>query len=108
MSERNTPGGYWDRRSKTETDAPPIADVPCPGFVDYGCGICGDGEPGEPMHCDGCADAVRLRAALRALLASPYGCVFCDSGKFRNPAKPYHRPDCGFLLAAMALGDSRV
>lgn len=41
------------------------------------------------------------RDALDAILASPHGCVFCDSGKLRNPAKG-HDPKCGFYLAERA------
>ncbi len=50
------------------------------------------------------AGAAELPAltALRAILAEPYGCVFCDSGKLRNPAKP-HEADCGFELARIAV-----
>lgn len=40
----------------------------------------------------------QLEKALTAILADPYGCVFCDSGKLRNPSKP-HTPTCGFALA---------
>jgi hypothetical protein len=43
-----------------------------------------------------------MRRALAALLAEPHGCVYCDSGKLRNPAKP-HEADCGFLMAERAL-----
>lgn len=43
-----------------------------------------------------------LRAALERILAEPYGCSFCDSGKLRNPVKP-HEEDCGFAMAAAAL-----
>lgn len=38
-------------------------------------------------------------AACAAVVDEPHGCVFCDSGKLRNPAKP-HEEDCGFALAA--------
>jgi hypothetical protein len=43
-----------------------------------------------------------LETALRAILAEPYGCRFCDSGVLRNPQKG-HDADCGFFLAASAL-----
>lgn len=33
--------------------------------------------------------------ALRMLLAEPYGCSLCDSGKMRNPKKG-HQPDCPY------------
>jgi len=42
---------------------------------------------------------------LRAIVASPYGCAFCDSGKLRtegNPAKD-HDEDCGFARAVAFL-----
>lgn len=48
-------------------------------------------------------DAERMHAALKAIMHDPQGCVFCDSGTLRNPDKP-HRDDCGFRLAALALG----
>jgi hypothetical protein len=48
------------------------------------------------------AEVNELRAALAAILAEPFGCVFCDSGKLRNPAKP-HEAGCGFMLAERAL-----
>ena len=44
----------------------------------------------------------RLEAALRAILAEPYGCPFCDSGKLRNPTKG-HTDKCGFGLAQAEL-----
>lgn len=44
----------------------------------------------------------RHDAALRAIIADPYGCPFCDSGKLRNPAKG-HDSDCGFALADAVL-----
>lgn len=44
--------------------------------------------------------------ALRAILADPGGCRFCDSGKLRNPNDPAkgHDPWCGYALAEIALG----
>jgi hypothetical protein len=42
--------------------------------------------------------AVALDGALEEILAEPYGCVFCDSGKLRNPTKG-HTTECGFGLA---------
>ena len=47
----------------------------------------------------------RLEVALRAILAEPYGCVFCDSGKLRNLAKG-HTAECCFGLAQVAIGDA--
>jgi hypothetical protein len=41
---------------------------------------------------------------LRGLLAEPYGCSFCDSGKLRNPTKG-HLSDCPYERAAVALAD---
>jgi hypothetical protein len=46
----------------------------------------------------------RHDAALRAIVAEPFGCVFCDSGKLRNPAKP-HEDDCGFAMAAALVSE---
>lgn len=45
---------------------------------------------------------IKMRRALEAIIAEPDGCVFCDSGKLRNPDKP-HTPDCGFALASEIL-----
>lgn len=53
-----------------------------------------------PIHSD------KVEAALRAILKEPYGCVFCDSGKLRNPAKP-HDPECGFAMAADAFSSQK-
>lgn len=36
--------------------------------------------------------------ALRLIIADPYGCRFCDSGKLRNPSKD-HDEACGFAMA---------
>ena len=54
-----------------------------------------------------------LEKALRAILADPYGCRFCDSGKLRTPADPKYRhmleactehdDSCGYGLAKTAL-----
>jgi hypothetical protein len=44
------------------------------------------------------ASKVELLNALRGLLAEPYGCTHCDSGKARNPAKG-HQPDCPYEIA---------
>lgn len=41
------------------------------------------------------------RNALEAILADPYGCPFCDSGKLRG-TKP-HDANCGFKMAQDAL-----
>jgi hypothetical protein len=43
-----------------------------------------------------------LLAALRGLLAEPYGCSLCDSGKPRNEAKG-HQPDCPYEAAREAI-----
>lgn len=40
--------------------------------------------------------------ALRAILADPHGCRFCDSGKLRNPEKD-HDETCGYKLAQEAM-----
>lgn len=47
----------------------------------------------------------KAEIALRAILAEPYGCPFCDSGKLRAPDNPDkgHRPECGYYLAELAL-----
>jgi len=49
-------------------------------------------------------------AALRAILADPGGCVYCDSGTLRRPpAYPHatqnsqHEPTCGFYMAQQIL-----
>jgi hypothetical protein len=47
-----------------------------------------------------------LVAALRALLAEPYGCPFCDCGKLRKRVdgrEPFHADDCAYLIARAAL-----
>lgn len=44
------------------------------------------------------------QAALRGLLADPYGCPFCDSGVLRNPAKD-HLSDCSYKVAQTLLSD---
>lgn len=46
--------------------------------------------------------APELLQALQEILAEPYGCRFCDSGKLRNTAKP-HDSCCGFELARAAI-----
>lgn len=43
-----------------------------------------------------------LVEASKRVLAEPYGCRFCDSGKLRNPTKG-HDDDCGFLMLRGAL-----
>lgn len=42
---------------------------------------------------------LRLESALSAILADPYGCRFCDSGKLRHP-HGCHDPECGYGRAA--------
>jgi len=44
----------------------------------------------------------QLIEAAQAVLAEPYGCTLCDSGKPRNLAKG-HQPDCGFDRLRAAL-----
>lgn len=53
------------------------------------------------------AEAIDARNnAISAILADPHGCVFCDSGKLRNPTKD-HTPECGYSLArALSAGKS--
>jgi hypothetical protein len=46
---------------------------------------------------------IEMGRALAAILAEPHGCVFCDSGKLRNPDKQ-HEITCGFDMARAALG----
>ncbi len=48
-----------------------------------------------------------LLTALRGLLAEPYGCSLCDSGKPRNPAKG-HQPDCPYEIARAAIESSQI
>lgn len=43
-----------------------------------------------------------LEAALRGLLAEPYGCSLCNSGVSRNPTKG-HQPDCPYEIARAVL-----
>jgi hypothetical protein len=43
-----------------------------------------------------------LEKALKAIIADPSGCVFCDSGKLRNPAKG-HDGSCGYYMAEQVL-----
>ena len=44
-----------------------------------------------------------LEHTIRLILAEPYGCVFCDSGKLRNVGK-WHKNNCGFYMAGQFLG----
>lgn len=46
-------------------------------------------------------ELAEARHALEAILADPYGCRFCDSGKLRNADKG-HDPECGYALAQRA------
>ena len=50
-------------------------------------------------------DFDKIETAARAVLADPHGCVFCDSGKLRNPTKT-HELTCGFYLLCVSLDDS--
>jgi len=43
-----------------------------------------------------------LLEAVRMIIAQPYGCTLCDSGRPLNPAKG-HQPDCGFEAARIAV-----
>jgi hypothetical protein len=52
------------------------------------------------------ARVARYERALKLILAEPYGCQMCDSGKLRNPAKP-HREECGFEKAREALAATK-
>jgi len=45
---------------------------------------------------------IAMRDTLAAIVAEPHGCVFCDSGKLRNPQKG-HTPECGFERANLLL-----
>lgn len=42
--------------------------------------------------------ARKLEQAVRAMIAEPYGCAFCDSGKLRDSEKG-HEDDCAWKLA---------
>lgn len=44
-----------------------------------------------------------LTAALRGLLADPYGCPMCDSGELRNPTKA-HWMECPYAVARALVG----
>lgn len=46
-------------------------------------------------------------AALQGILAEPYGCSLCDSGKLRNPGKG-HQPDCPYEVAHAAIAKARA
>lgn len=59
-------------------------------------------------HARECSD---VGVALRAILADPHGCRFCDYGKLRTPDNPAkgHDANCPWLLAETALvGDEPV
>jgi len=43
-----------------------------------------------------------LEDALKAILADPTGCAFCDSGRLRSPVKGHDR-ECGFRMAEEVL-----
>lgn len=45
---------------------------------------------------------MELIEVIKRLLAEPYGCPMCDSGKLRNPEKQ-HWDDCPYLLAEKAI-----
>lgn len=50
-----------------------------------------------PLH-----EALRMERVVKAMIAEPYGCAFCDSGKLRNPEKD-HDANCAWKLAKEAL-----
>lgn len=50
--------------------------------------------------------AQALADALDAIKFDPYGCVYCDSGKLRNPQKQ-HQGRCGFAKMDAALAAAR-
>lgn len=68
-------------------------------------GTCGTWTTTVPCEaCHGCFldERDRLTKVVKALLASPDGCPFCDSGKLRNPEKP-HSDNCPFVLGESAV-----
>jgi hypothetical protein len=67
-------------------------EVVMPGSVEY---------PGEAAYD---AELQTTRAALRALLANPHGCRFCDSGELRREDRS-HDDDCPYLVAGDVLGE---
>lgn len=69
------------------------------------------GDPAKPVnHPEQIAEwrklARQLETALRAILAEPYGCRFCDSGKLRD-AKKAHESGCGYGVAEAVLAVPR-
>jgi hypothetical protein len=52
------------------------------------------------------AASKELLSALQGILAEPYGCSLCDSGKPRNPGKG-HQPDCSYEVARAAIAKAR-
>lgn len=57
---------------------------------------CAKGRPGVMNPAQSVTDdAVE---ALKLILAEPYGCPMCDSGKLRDPQKE-HWPECGYPRA---------
>lgn len=64
-----------------------------------------DGDSVEAMivaHERSRARVVELEAAIVALLAEPYGCPMCDSGKLRTPRKE-HWDTCPYKRAKALL-----
>ena len=84
-----------------EPPKPPSADAVKDMRVEQNAFV--DREIENSMRPRPSADArAKLERALKAILAEPYGCPFCDSGKLRNPTND-HTETCGFKLAADAL-----
>lgn len=52
------------------------------------------------------AAAPKLLAACYRLLDNPYGCVFCDYGRLRNPSKP-HEEDCEYAVARAVIDEAK-
>jgi hypothetical protein len=52
-----------------------------------------------------------LETALKAIIAKPHGCIYCDYGELRRPPKfpdsdpnNSHDDDCGYAMAAKLIG----
>ncbi len=100
---RHTPGP-WEI---DEGDGMPIAKVSfraitAPGVAHVGAGLSRDEIDANARLI---AAAPDLLEGLTALLADPYGCRFCDSGRLRTPNHPGkgHDATCGFVLAHAAI-----
>jgi hypothetical protein len=57
-------------------------------------------------YADSANHSEKVKAALTRILAEPYGCAFCDSGKLRNLNKD-HDYDCGYAMARAVLGKEK-